>query len=336
MNLPEDLRSALSVRLYDLSASDLAKAVTALSSRYRAERAGGDGSFLLSPLDVAAYAAYRLPATFAAIHAALDQVRILLPDWQPQSLLDCGAGPGSAAWAATQVWQDLGRITLVEDDVQMIAFGKQLAAQSRSSALRDAVWLRANLTHKWESAPHDLIVAGYVLGEIPPSHCAETVESLWASTTHSLVLVEPGTPTGFAAIRQARQALLHLGARMVAPCPHEQQCPIVGNDWCHFSQRISRSRLHRTLKEGTLPYEDEKFSYLAVSRQPGRAISGRVLRHPQVRSGHITLELCTTGGLCRSVVTRKDGEAFRSLRDVQWGSAVFADYNAGRRSKIDL
>ena len=101
---------------------------------------------------------------------------------------------------------------------------------------------------------------------------------------------------------------------------------MANNDWCHFAQRITRSQLQRQAKQATLSYEDEKFSYIAASRTTGLPIRARVLRHPQIRPGHIHLELCTPGGLQNSTVTRKDKAAFREARDIAWGNALSPDH----------
>ena len=76
------------------------------------------------------------------------------------------------------------------------------------------------------------------------------------------------------------------------------------------------------MKQATLSYEDEKFSYIAASRTIGLPIQGRVVRHPQIRPGHIHLQLCTPEGLKSTIVTRKDKEAFREARDIVWGDAL--------------
>jgi ribosomal protein RSM22 (predicted rRNA methylase) len=83
------------------------------------------------------------------------------------------------------------------------------------------------------------------------------------------------------------------------------------DDWCHFAQRIGRSREHRAAKGGALGYEDEKYSYVAVARAPGAPIAARVLRHPLQRPG-----------LRSATVTRTSGQMWRLARDLRWGDAL--------------
>ncbi len=326
MELPDDLRLALNQELTQLSSKSLTSTVEQLSRRYRDGHASSKGcsdrTFLHSPTDVLAYATYRLPATFAAIYAALTHVQERRPDWQPRTLLDVGAGPGTAMWAVTTLWPELEQITLLERDQHMITLGKQLAQHARSTAVRMATWQKVDLLKEWECQPHELVIAAYMLGELPLARHEDFIKQLWAHSTDTLLIIEPGTPRGFSLIRNVRQQLIVAGAHMIAPCPHNLACPMPENDWCHFAQRVARTRVHRNVKGGTLAYEDEKFSYVAVSREAVTPVAGRVLRHPQQRSGHIHLELCTPDGLKHSIVTRSDRGAFREARDLKWGSAV--------------
>ena len=333
--MPEQLRAALDTELAHVSPRRLAAAVTALSDRYRTS--AGGAVMLHSPEDTIAYAAFRLPATFAAAQAVLHEVRRREESWAPRTLLDIGAGPGTVMWAAATVWPDLGQATLIERDERMIALGKRLAAKSLSPDRREARWISADLTALGEDvAPADLVTASYVLGELPPDGRLRLLRRLWDLTAPrggTLVIIEPGTPARFALIKEARDRLLAAGARTVAPCPHDWPCPMPAADWCHFSRRVARSRLHRQVKAGELSYEDEKFAYLAVSRQPAgdsaadaapsALAPARVLRHPQVRPGHIRLELCTPAGLESRVVTRgKDGDLYKHARGVRWGETM--------------
>jgi len=322
MDLPNDLRLALASELASIPQKNVADAAGKLSQRYRGEQQPANGSFLHSPGDVVAYAAYRLPATFAAIYAALNEVRKRRFDWQPRTLLDAGAGPGSAMWAANELWPELEQVTLLERDEHMIALGKQLITHTRSTTLNQASWQKVDLLGAWQTAPKDLVTTTYVLGELPALQREALINKLWTITLDTLLIIEPGTPAGFSRILQARQQLIDAGAHILAPCPHDLPCPMSNNDWCHFSQRVARSQLQRQVKQAALSYEDEKFSYIAASRTKGSPISARVIRHPQIRPGHIHLELCTPGGLKITTVTRKDKEAFREARKIEWGGSI--------------
>jgi ribosomal protein RSM22 (predicted rRNA methylase) len=326
MNLPDNLRNALTEELAGIPSKGVAEAVAQLSQRYRSSQTASQGTYVHSEADVVAYAAYRLPATFAAVSAALTAVQKRRWGWHPQTLLDVGAGPGTAMWAASELWPALEKMTLLERDGAMMALGKRLAAHARTETVRKVSWEKVDLLGTWQCQAHELVVMAYVLSELPIAQHVAFVQKLWSCTTDTLVLVEPGTPTGFRHIRGVREHLIEAGGQVAAPCPHSRQCPIPENDWCHFAQRLARTSLHRQVKQGQLAYEDEKFSYVAISRTKDllQPIAGRIIRHPQIRPGHITLEFCTPEGLKSEVATRKNKEAFREARDVKWGDTFSA------------
>jgi ribosomal protein RSM22 (predicted rRNA methylase) len=318
------LRDALETTLSMQPARELAAAVRDLSRRYREEHGRAAGPFLRTRLDVAAYAAYRLPATYAAAAAALHQLRESRPDFAPRSVLDAGGGPGTAGWAVAETWPGTERITVLERDPNMIDLGRELAAQAGSAAIRTAEWRRVDLAANEPAVDADLVVMAYVLGELGADGRERVVRGLWERTGDTFVLVEPGTPRGFALIHEAGDLLAAEGGQAVAPFPWTWNCLEHEGDWCHFSARVPRTRLHRTVKDAALSYEDEKFSFVAMSRVPGLPIAARVIRHPQVRSGHIRLTLCAAGGVKHVVVTRKNKDAFRLARDLKWGSSIGA------------
>jgi ribosomal protein RSM22 (predicted rRNA methylase) len=137
-----------------------------------------------------------------------------------------------------------------------------------------------------------------------------------------LLIVEPGTPAGFQNLMEARKILLSAGAHIAAPCPHEGECHMAEGDWCHFACRVQRSQLHRRLKGGEAPYEDEKFAYMAFTREPGLPVQYRILRHPQVRTGHVMVTVCGKDGIQTRTVSRKEGALYRQMRDSGAGDGV--------------
>lgn len=241
MDVRPDLRDALAAELGAIAPQRLVRATAALVARYRGERPAPGGPFLDSADDIAAYAAYRLPATFAAVAAALAQLRERWPGEPPRTLLDVGAGPGTAMWAAQAAWPSLEHILLLERDARMIALGRRLAARAHAPILRRARWQRADLLAPWEAAEHDLVIAAYLLNEVPEERRATLIDALWSKATGGLVLLEPGTPAGFALIRQARQQLLAAGATVLAPCPHDRACPMPAGERTSGSSGTSGS-----------------------------------------------------------------------------------------------
>jgi ribosomal protein RSM22 (predicted rRNA methylase) len=325
VDLPLALRIALAAELRSRDSRELARATEVLVERYRGGREQG-AALVRSEEEVAAYAAYRMPATYAALVAALGYIRDQWPGTTPTTLLDAGAGPGTGMWAAREVWPEIERVTMLERDARMLALGQRLAAHAPDAASAGAVWRQADLLGGWEVEPHDLVVCAYVLNEVPEDKRAAVVARLWAAARAGLVLLEPGTPAGFAVIREARRQLIAAGGTVLAPCPHDGECPLPENDWCHAAQRISRTRLQRVAKGGTLPFEDEKFSYVAVGHSPAPAIAGRVIRRPEIHTGRVVLQLCTPEGLRTEMVTRNaDRARFREARDLAWGDALLPE-----------
>jgi len=296
--------------------AELVATAKALSQRYRNEVR--DGRLHLSDARYAlAYIATRMPATYAAIHASLTALNEQQPGFAPRSLLDIGAGPGTVMWAAAGVWPTLEAATLVETSPAIRALGERLAATSR---LPRIAWRDGDLRSDLTGEQHDLVTLAYVLDELAAKDRDTLVDRLWSQTRHALLIVEPGTTAGWQRILAARAQLIANGAHILAPCPHALACPIAQPDWCHFSARVARSRIHRLAKEAEVPWEDEKFIYLAASRTPVTAHPSRVLSPPESATGRVTLKLCNAdGSATRRLLTRREGEVFKQARRVDWG-----------------
>ncbi|MEW1720691.1 small ribosomal subunit Rsm22 family protein [Streptomyces sp. NPDC093109] len=338
LSTPEALRAALAGLLEGLPPKQATQAVDRLIANYRGTTPT-DAPVLRDRSDVAAYAAYRMPATFEAVRSALTALATAAPDWTPGSHLDVGGGTGAAVWAADAVWPDVRapagtppRTTTVLDWAEpALALGRELAAASALPALRAADWRRARIGAALELPAADLVTVSYVLKELTaPDRDALVTEA--ARVARAVVIVEPGTPDGYLRIIEARTRLIAAGLRVAAPCPHDGTCPIEpGTDWCHFAARVSRSSLHRQIKGGSLPYEDEKFSYVAAVRFDATPARARVTRKPQIRKGQVLLDLCTEkDGLTRETVTKRHGPLYRAARDTEWGDEWGDERGDGR------
>jgi ribosomal protein RSM22 (predicted rRNA methylase) len=320
MRLPPYLMDAVQAESDQVERRRLAQAVAQLSQRYKA--GDYDAPALADDAHRAAYLAVRLPATYAVNRRVFSEVRRRSPETEVASLLDLGAGPGTALLAAGEEFPTLQHATLLEADDRWIALGKSLAGKSPLPAFRGAQWLRQDLRSGFSCDSHDAVVISYVLGELAPPVAETVVRKAWACAQKFLVVIEPGTPRGFSTVNAARSLLIAGGAQILAPCPHQGACPMaVAGDWCHFSQRIERTSQHRRLKGGVLGYEDEKFSYFVAGRRLGAASAPRILRHPGKHSGHIELELCMPDGhMERIIVARSDKQAYKIARKAEWGA----------------
>ena len=320
-SLPAELRRALDAKLEGFSRTDAARRAERISSTYRT---GGSSGAIRSEADALAYALARMPATYAAVTASLSALVEIVPDLAPASLLDVGAGPGTASWAAAEAFPSLTSFALIDANDSLRRLGLELARDS--ARLADCRYLpgegRTNLEAE---KPADLVVASYVIVELNENDRRALAEAMWTKARHALVVIEPGTPAGYARILALRQQLIASGAHVAAPCPHERPCPLVAPDWCHFSQRLPRSQAHRQIKGAEVPFEDEKFIHVALTRAPVSRGHARVLAPPDADKAEITAKLCTEGGVTVTKVPRRDKAAYAEARRWRWGDAIMEE-----------
>lgn len=276
------------------------------SNRWKLKSSYEDAGLRYKDDETLAYVATRMPAVYCAVHRVLREVKRRLPDFCPARVLDYGSGPGSVFWALRAIWSH--SIT----DVNLVEPSKSMSYASRN-LLRDVKGLP--IIHSYENIQalnrnvtksereHDLVIASYVLAEIPSMKERITLaRQLWGLTRDILVLIEPGTPGGSSTIRQIRSHILWMekrkcrksettskesseaqestmnsssssdtGAFVVAPCAHDGVCPMdKTGTFCHFVQRLERTYSQRTYKRSKgkplRGYEDEKFSFVVLRR----------------------------------------------------------------------
>lgn len=319
MSLEVNIRNLIEQKTTRMKPTDLSHLSESISCRYRHK--SGQGNRLVTQDDeVLAYAAVRMPATMGAVASVLEWTVSCAPTFNPKSMLDVGAGTGAASIMASEFF-DLNSIVCLEREPAMMKLGQELMRASAVDVLKKARWQKYDMVTDEMSPLADLVVVAYALNELTERTRLDVVKKLWNATNDVLVLIEPGTPEGYRQIIRARDELSKFGAYMVAPCPHSWECPMIGNDWCHFSCRIARGKTHRRIKRAELSYEDEKFSYLVVSRRPYTPVKGRILRHPTIGRGRIALTVCMLNGIREITVSKKDGEHYKSARKLSWGAA---------------
>ena len=315
-DLPAELRAALEARLQGVSRNATAERAASISKTYRD---GGGSAAIKSETDALAYALARMPATYAADIASLNALIEIRPDFAPASLLDIGAGPGTATWAAAEALPSLRSFTLLDANDALRKLALDLGGDCGRQITYERGEARALLA-KADTA--DLVMASYLIGELSEAERTSLAGLMWEKTRDTLLVVEPGTPAGYARIIALRKQLIAEGAHVAAPCPHDEACPLVATDWCHFTQRLQRSRAHKQVKGAEVPFEDEKFSYVALTRAPVGQRPSRVLAQPATGKVEVAAKLCTPGGLEMAKVPRRDKAAYAEARRWRWGDAV--------------
>ncbi len=258
------------------------------------------------------YLATRVPATYAVCEDILG--RLAEYDLEFSSLLDLGSGPGTAAICAKYIFPELKKLTLIDQDKAFKVFAESFLEHAKPD------YHLHDITQVKTFPPHDLVTISYALNELSDSNASKVVHKAWLATKSAMVIVEPGTPKAFKRLKKLREELINYGAHILAPCPHNNDCPMAADDWCHFSVRLERTPLHQYIKNASLNYEDEKFSYLiAVKNAPVQQAPARLIKKPLKRPGHILFDLCTPNGLQRETLSKKDKSLYKEGQKLAWG-----------------
>lgn len=317
-DLPSQLQAAIDEAVDEgIAFPRLQELSDALRAGYRGE-ADATVPAIDSAENALAYATYRMPGTYAAVFHALERARSSIPGFEPTTIVDVGGGSGAATWAAQVVFPSLAAATVLDRSRAALDLGQHLAA-SGPAPIAQARWKSHRVG--MEIPVVDLAVAGYLLGELAGYDRDRLLDQL-AVAAPVVAIIEPGTTAGYGRIIDARSRLIRHGMQVAAPCPHDDECPLVGKDWCHFAARFARSPLLRRLKRADHPYEDEKFSYVVATRHPVERSAARVIRHPQKRERLVNLDLCVGDGRATQMaVPRSRGPEYRRARKTRWGDS---------------
>ncbi|AFZ80381.1 mitochondrial small ribosomal subunit Rsm22 family member protein [Theileria equi strain WA] len=237
-----------------------------------------------SPQIAVAYTAHTYFGHYAVLLRIFSEIKKRVPDAKTGKWLFYNAGPGSAIVyvvgtlqsvfrAANTIW-DLNSSTdvlIVEGSENLSKVCQHLTPEIKNIRYQYEVYESTEL--------FDVVVLPYCMTNIGGTQSRSLlVKNLWnrLNIGGMMVIVEPGTPTGFRIIHSLREMFISQlkkgNFHFVAPCPHEGICPmaLTGRDWCHFSQRIFKIP-HYIYKKGakSKAIEDEKFSYIVVRKSSG-------------------------------------------------------------------
>ena len=309
MELDNYYKNKIDSLLEGYKLNELKEVVSSISSSYLEEH---KSSVINNELKAKIYAAFRMPATYKAVSEVLEEI---LSRYNPniKSSLDIGAGLGAASLALSHLKEDIS-YHLYEKESAMRELGKEILEDDKF------IYQEFDLTKDVIKDKYDIVMSTYVLNEIDKSSRAEVINNIYNASNDLIVVVEPGTPSGYQIIKEVRGFLLSKGMHIIAPCPHEDKCPMKDNDWCHFSTRVQRSKLHKDIKGGEAPFEDEKYSYIVLSKNEVSRCSSRILRHPIINKGMIKLTTCSKGGIS-NVEIRKNHPNYKVIKKLNVGDS---------------
>ncbi|KAF1792176.1 S-adenosyl-L-methionine-dependent methyltransferase [Phytophthora cactorum] len=303
--------------------------------------------FAYGPAETLAFLAFEMEATYACTHAVFTELQKRLPDFKPKSVLDFGAGPGTASWVAKDFYdQSLDKYRVVEPSQSMVDAAEVLLEGFPGLSVRRSI---ADLSRDIDAGnKYDLIVVSYVFSDITNDfERVATTSALWEllSENGCLVIVDRGSPWGSHHVRSARQFVLDSvaededakeGVRIVAPCPHHDECPVGGSTWCHFVQRSPVVNRPQGLQVSYMIMQKTRKGSEEDAAAKKKKPIARMLRGPLLATRHVHLDLCTPEGkLERRTVTRGKAvrEVYRASRKAHWGALWPADESSYLKDK---
>lgn len=314
MKIPDLLEYAIEKEIEKHSIKDLKEAALNLSKRYMENKRTGE-TFLRTDLDTISYSVIRMPATYSAIRTCLEKIKEL-KDFNINSLLDIGSGTGAAEWAVTDVFE-IDDIVCLEREKAMRDLSKKYF--SYSEELKNIKFIDADILNEKLDFSKDLCILSYIINELSEENRLKVIDKVLNCTNKVLLVVEPGTPEGFENIRKIRDYAFEKGYEIIAPCTgFNGRCDIPKDDWCASSVRVQRTKKHKYLKDAEVGFEDEKFSYIAISTERKNLEINtnmrRILRHPKIQNGRIEVKTCMQGEIKEEVITKKNKDEFKLLK----------------------
>lgn len=283
-----------------------------------------------------AYSLYFAPQTHARLAHILAELPPFPETTQPLRILDLGAGTGAAAWALLDHLGDRPTALNAWDYSRPALRG----LHDIFSALRQARWPQATLRTTYapidDLAAHktyDVILIHYVLNELPPdvrrlllSRAARAL-----APNGRLLICEPLVHDAGDYLRDLRtQALTDLGMHLLAPCPHEQTCPL--DEACHDVRTWQLSRalqiLNITLRRDL---RHLAFALLVLTPEtppPATTLRARVVGSPSQAKGQtVCPACCSTGHIQRIQLLHRDVDTpgRKALRKLERGQMLTLD-----------
>lgn len=319
MRIPDYIQEYIEEKLKTVKLSNLLNTQRDITKNYKAEKVKqlNEEEFIL------VYLLTRFGNIFQVINDIFDKLESKTNLDDIKSVLDVGSGPGTVIFNLLEKLVSLDEITIIEKNRLFVKHFQEISRKSPYKVLKQARVKTEDITNYDFNLPkHDLVISSYMFNELDSKSILKVAKDLWNRTDNLLVIVEPGSVKGFSNIRHIRNNLVKEGAHVIAPCTNEKSCPMSKEDWCHFYKRIERTKVQRYLKDGTESFEDEKFSYIVLSKKPSLDVHKEViLRHPEHSKIGVKFNVCSDEGIKEKTYTKKE-ENFKALKKLDWGDFI--------------
>lgn len=314
MKIPFELEEKIAREIQNVKLSDLKEVAQTLSNRYMNEKRKGQ-SLINKKLEVLAYSIIRMPATFCAIDKAIEET---LKKYNPtiETALDIGSGTGAGEWAILNNI-DINKITCIEREEEMASLAQKLLEEYKNINCKNQDIVKNRINEK-----ADLVIVSYMINELQDEVKEDVIKNILESFNKIVIFIEPGTPDGFSNIRKIQKIAINNNLNILAPCTSQNECKLPKDDWCHSIVRVERNKIHKFVKDADVPYEDEKFSYIAISKEKIDNSGARILRHPNISSGFIKVKLCNNGIIEEKTFTKKDKDNFKKIKKLKCGDLI--------------
>lgn len=314
MKIPFELEEKIAREIQNVKLSDLKEVAQTLSNRYMNEKRKAQ-SLINKKLEVLAYSIIRMPATFCAIDKAIEET---LKKYNPtiETALDIGSGTGAGEWAILNNI-DISKITCIEREDEMSSLAQKLLEEHKNIN-----WKNQDIVKNKINEKADLVIVSYMINELQDEVKEDVIKNILESFNKIVIFIEPGTPDGFSNIRKIQKLAINNNLNILAPCTSQNECKLPKDDWCHSIVRVERNKIHKFVKDADVPYEDEKFSYIAISKEKIDNSGGRILRHPNISSGFIKVKLCNNGIIEEKTFTKKDKDNFKKIKKLKCGDLI--------------
>ncbi|CCO23915.1 small ribosomal subunit Rsm22 family protein [Maridesulfovibrio hydrothermalis] len=263
--------------------TELPYAIRDLSKALTGERSSLPKDYMGDPRSLNAYLRYFLPWNLYRLSRLFQGLDINLPD--NGIIIDLGAGPLTVAQALWIARPDLREKKLTFINVDRSPKPMREGAKLFEALASKSPWRMVNVKGGPSSKIREranLLVTANMVNEAAsgmkaplPVWSAKFCQhiSRMLAPEGKMLIIEPGIRRSGRTLSVMRNEFIEKGYSILAPCPHEEECPMTaehGKPWCHFNFDSNHSPvwLQKLSARCRLEKDNVSLSFLYVG-QPG-------------------------------------------------------------------